>query len=83
MNATARLLLKRSYWILSEVLFEELGLLKAFVLTELISKYSYYEETEQLYEGEWFFYRREDMLKRLDIQPDTQRKILKELAEMG
>lgn len=75
-------LTQNRFWVLNESLFKELGLMKSFVLADLISKHNYCYDKHQFYEDNWFFYRREDMLENLGILPDMQRKILNELRDL-
>lgn len=82
-NAMTHCLTQGSFWLLNKALTERLGLLKAFALTDFVDKNEYFDTTDQLEEGEWFFYRREDIAKRWGVQMELQRKILKEFEEDG
>lgn len=82
MITTSHLLLKDSYWQLSKTLVDELGFLKAGALTDLITKQDYFKSCGKLYEGRWFFYRREDIAESWKVEVDTQRKIIKEFVDL-
>lgn len=79
-HTTTHLLSQSSFWRLSKGLVEKLGLIKAFILTDIIDKYEYYKEYGKLSEG-YFFYKREDMLQLYPIGETTLRSTLKELKE--
>lgn len=81
-NVLSHLLAQQSYWRLSRVLVDKLGLQVAFALTDLIDKYDYHSVREELEDNRWFFYRREDIEKKWKVGVDTQRRILKELEEL-
>lgn len=83
MDDLTSLLIQDGYWRLSHNLVREFGFTKASILTDLVTKYDYYNRIRQLYEGRWFFYRREEMAENWMIQADAQRKILKELQQEG
>jgi hypothetical protein len=81
-NVTTHLLSQSSYWRLSKILVEKLGLRKAFILTELISKSEYLISINQAQDG-WFFYKREDMKEILQLGFTHQRTILEEFKQLG
>jgi transcription initiation factor IIE alpha subunit len=81
-NILSHLLAQQSYWRLSKVITDKLGLLTAFALTDLIDKYDYHSTRDELEDGKWFFYKREDIEKKWKVGVDTQRRILKELEEL-
>lgn len=82
-KAVVHLLSNTSYWRLSKVLVKTLGLTKAFALTDLIDKFEFHRNNNQLVEDKWFFYRREDMAENWGLQFDAQRRVLKELESLN
>lgn len=81
-STTTHLLSQSAFWRVSKAFVEMMGLIKGFVLTDLIDKSEYYKDRNQLQEG-FFYYRREDMLKIYPIGETTLRNLLKELHEEG
>ena len=71
------------YYRVSKILISNLGLLKAFALTDLIDKFEFYRERGQLVEDKWFFYRREDIEKVWGVQSHHQREILNDFVKRG
>lgn len=78
-NVTSHLLSQSAFWRVSKVFVEQLGLIKGFILTDLIDKSEYYKSKNQLKDG-YFFYKREEMLKLYPVGETTLRNILKELV---
>lgn len=80
-NVTSHLLSQSSYWRLSKALVSKLGLIKAFILTDLIDKYDYHSNKDTLNDKGYFFYIREEMLKLYPIGETKLRDCLKELQQ--
>lgn len=80
-NVTSHLLSQSSYWRLSKALVSELGLIKAFILTDIIDKYDYHSTKQTLNDRGYFFYVREEMLKLYPIGETKLRDCLKELHQ--
>lgn len=79
-STTAHLLSQSSFWRLSKAFVETLGLVKGFIVTDLIDKSEYYKSVGKLKDG-YFFYKREDMLKLYPVGETTLRNLLKELTQ--
>lgn len=82
-NIATHLLSQGSFWLLNKALYAKMGRTKAYCLTDLLDKHQYYSVTKRLVDGEWFFYRREDMAKLWEMQWALQRKILEEFESLG
>lgn len=78
---TTHLLSQSAYWRVPKAFVETMGLVKGFVLTDLIDKSEYYKQTYQLQDG-FFFYKRENMLQLYPIGETTLRSLLKELCDL-
>lgn len=77
------LLSQNNSFLLSKALVKYLGLLKAFALTDLVERRELFFKTNQLVDGEWFPYKREDMLREWGAHYQLQREILKDFSELG
>jgi len=82
-NSVKHLLSQECFWILNKALVHRFGVMKAFALTDLVDKHLLYENGKKLIEGEWFFYRREEISKLWGVHFGLQRDIIKEFKELG
>lgn len=79
-QTTIHLLSQSAFWRLSKAFVETMGLVKGFILTDLIDKSEYYKDRNQLQDG-YFFYKRDHMLQLYPIGETTLRNTLKELHD--
>lgn len=79
----SKLLSTSSYLILNFSLIKALGVEEAVVLTYLITRYRYFEETNTLMDGVAFYARREDIVQYCGISELIQRPIFKKFKEMN
>lgn len=81
-NSTIHLLSQSSYWRLSKIFVESLGLHKAFILTNIIDKSEYFISNNRTNNG-WFYYTQKEMLSSCPIAEKTLRDMLKEFVKFG
>ena len=79
----ASLLASSKYIIVNKDLIQILGLNEAIILGELCSEYSYWANTQQLEDNEYFYSTRENIQKNTGINPHFQRIAMKNLEEKG
>lgn len=80
-NSTIHLLSQSAFWRLSKILVNSLGLVRAFILTDLIDKSEYLKSVGKLEEDGWFHYKREKMLSIYPIGETTLRRFLNDLKK--
>lgn len=79
-NTITHLLSQTAYWRVPKGFVETLGLVKGFILTDLVDRFEFYKSRDKL-QGGFFYYKREEMLKLYPIGETTLRSTLKELEE--
>lgn len=79
----ASLLSSSKYIIVNKDLIKILGLNEAVILGELCSEYTYWENTNQLMDGEYFYSTRENIEKNTGINAHFQRIAMKNLEQKG
>lgn len=79
----ASLLASSKYIIVNKDLIQILGLNEAVILGELCSEYSYWANTQQLEDNEYFYSTRENIQKNTGINAHFQRIAMKNLEEKG
>ena len=79
----ASLLASSKYIIVNKDLIKILGLNEAVIIGELCSEYTYWENTNQLMDGEYFYSTRENIEKNTGINAHFQRIAMKNLEQKG
>lgn len=79
-NTITHLLSQTAYWRVPKGFVSKLGLVKGFILTDLVDKYEFYKSRGKLQDG-YFYYKRGEMLELYPIGETTLRSTLKELEE--
>ena len=79
----ASLLSSSKYIIVNKDLIKILGLHEAVIIGELCSEYTYWENTNQLVENEYFYSTRENIEKNTGINAHYQRAAIKNLEQKG
>ncbi len=77
------LIASKNYIILNKDLIKVFGLVGSALIGELCSEYLYWERTNQLVEGEYFYSTRENIEEQIGINPYFQRITIKELESKG
>lgn len=71
-----------NYTLLNNDIVRIFGCAKAVFLTFMLKKYKEVRYSNTLYEGRWFFYRREDISKDLKMSFETQMKYINEFKKL-
>lgn len=79
----ANLLSSSGYIIVNKELIKVLGLHEAIILGELCSEYTYWENRNQLEDGEYFFSTRENIEKNTGINSHYQRIAIRNMENKG
>ncbi len=79
----ASLLSSSKYIIVNKDLIKILGLNEAVIIGELCSEYTYWENTNQLMDGEYFYSTRENIERNTGINAHFQRSAMKNLEQKG
>src|SRR5699024_8362528 len=69
--------------VINKKLAHEIGLNETIIYSELVSKFKYWSDREQLTDGEWFFCTIEDLQESTTIKNDTQNREIKKLEKLG
>jgi len=77
------LLSSSSFIIVNKILIKAVGLEAAVIIGELCSEYNYWEERDQLTDGEWFFSTRDNIEKNTGLSEYQQRKAINILLKFG
>lgn len=77
------LLASTNYLVVNKDLIRNLGLLEAVVIGELCGEYLYWENTNQLVEGEYFYSTRKNIEKEIGINAHFQRIAIQNLERVG
>jgi hypothetical protein len=71
-----------AFWMVNKKLAKECGIEASILISELITKRQYLDESD-MDEGEWFYETREEIEEKTTLSPYQQREAIKKLAEHG
>lgn len=76
-------LASNSYIITNKLLIKACGIDAAIILGELCSEYNYWDKTNQLTDGKWFFSTRENIENNTGLSEHKQRTAIKKLIQIS
>ena len=74
---------QNSHWQINKTLAKEIGLDATLILTDLVDKKIYFDNRDELLDGEWFFNTTENIEENTTLSYYKQKKALKILEEYG